>query len=192
MYKLRARFSERAEAPQHPLIAHAKKMEVTKKDREIVFSKKPMPCRLKEEIKKHFEKHNGKIELFGDILYYEFYDNGTVSYFDTEGNPLESPKFLDEEYKKTFFECLEVVKKAINEVDPFDIAWVDENEYMPEIKDLTFKLAGKSLNKKTIFNKTKQVFDRWFSEKEENIPKYWEIAEIIYKNCKRKNNERNS
>ncbi len=167
-------------------------MEVTKKDREIEFSKKPTNSKIKEEIEKHFEKYNGKIEFFGEILYYDFYDDEEVLYFDTEGNPLESPKFLDEEYKKSFFECLEVVKKAINEVDPFNIAWVDKNEYMPEIKDLTFKLAGKSLNKKKFFNKTKETFDRWFYEKEENIPKYWKIAEIIFKNCQGKNNKRNS
>ena len=181
MYKLKARFSERAEKPQGPLIAHAKKMEVTKKDREIEFSKKLTISQIKEEIKKHFKKHNGKVKGFGDILYYEFNDDGTVLYFDTEGKLLQNPKLLDEEYKKTFFECLEVVKKAINEVDPFNIAWVDENEYVPEIKDLTFRLANKSLNKKKIFKKTKNVFDEWFYEKEENIPKYWKIAEIIYK-----------
>ena len=96
MYKLIARFSKIDETPKGPLIAHAKKMEVTKNKREIKFDKKPSNSQIKKEIQKHFEKHNGKIEYFGDILYYEFYDGEKFFYFDTKGNPLQSTKFLDE------------------------------------------------------------------------------------------------
>ena len=181
MYLLRARFNERAERPAGPLIAHAQKMKATKSKREIDFDKKLSIEEIQQEIKKHFKNNNGQIKGFGNILYYEFYENSHLLYkFDTEGNLIESTKFLDPEYKKEYYRIYGIVKKAVDEVDPFNIAWVDENEYEPEIKDLSDKLVGQKLTKKQIARKTRKVFEKWFWKKEENLPKYEEIGDRIF------------
>ena len=150
--------------------------------KETKFDQKLSNSQIKQETQKYFKKYNRRIKYFGEILYYEFYNETESFYFDTKDNPLKMPEFINEEYKKKYFEMLEIVKDAINEVDPFDIIWdvVDENEYMPESKDLTKRLANKNLNKKKIFKKTKNVFDDWFYKEEANTPKYWEIAQKIY------------
>ena len=185
-YILRARFAKSAETPMGPLISHAYKMKDTKKEREVKFNYNLSVDEIKQEIKKHYKEHNGKIKFFGDILYYEFYENGNILYkFDIEGNVIQTEKFLDPEYKKIYYEYYEIIEKIINEVDPFNIAWVAEDEYEPEIKDLTEKMIGKTLNKKRIFKRTKKVFDNWFYEKEENIPKYWEIAQKLFNELKK-------
>jgi len=181
MYLLRARFNEIAERPAGPLIAHAQKMKATKSQREIEFDKKLSIEEIQKEIKKHFKNSDGKVELFGNILYYDFYEDGNLLYkFDTEGNLIESTKFLNSEYKKEYYRIYEIVKKAVDEVDPFNIAWVDENEYEPEIKDLSDKLIGQNLTKKQIARKTRKVFEKWFYEKDENLPKYEEIGDRIF------------
>jgi len=181
MYLLRARFNERAERPAGPLIAHAHKMKTTKSKREIEFDKKSSIEEIQKEIKKHFKKSKGKVKYFGEILYYEFYEEGNLLYkFDTEENLIESTKFLDPEYKKEYYRIYEIVKKAVDEVDPFNIAWVDENEYEPEIKDLSDKLIGQNLTKKQIARKTRKVFEKWFYKKEENLSKYEEIGDRIF------------
>jgi len=90
MYLLRARFNEKAETPQGPLIAHAHKMKITKSKREVEFDKQLSIEEIQQEIKKHFKKSSGKVEYFGDILYYEFYKDGNLLYkFDTDGNLIE-------------------------------------------------------------------------------------------------------
>jgi len=71
-------------------------------------------------------------------------------------------------------------KKAVDEVHPFNIAWVDENEYEPEIKDLSDKLIGQNLTKKPIARKTRKVFKKWFYKKEENLSKYERIGRRIF------------
>jgi len=181
MYLLRARFNERAERPAGPLIAHAQKMKVTKSKREVEFDKKLSIEEIQKEIKKYFKNSDGKVKGFGDILYYDFYEDGNLLYkFDTEGNLIESTKFLDPKYKKEYYRIYEIVKKAVDEVDPFNIAWVDENEYEPEIKDLSNKLVGQKLTQKQIARKIKKVFEKWFYEKEENLPKYEEIGKRIF------------
>jgi len=181
MYLLRARFNKIAETPQGPLISYAHKMKTTKSKREIEFDKKLSIEEIQKEIKKHFKKNDGKVKGFGEILYYDFYEDGNLLYkFDTEGNLIESTKFLDPEYKKEYYRIYEIVKKAVDEVDPFNIAWVDENEYEPEIKDLSDKLVGQNLTKKQIARKTRKVFEKWFYEKEENLPKYEEIGDRIF------------
>ena len=186
-YKLRARFSKSAETPIGPLISYIYKMKDTRKEREMEFNHNLSLDEIKQKIKKHYKDHNGEINFFGDILYYEFYENGNILYtFDVEGNIIQTEKFLDSEYKKNYYEYYKIIEKIINEVDPFNIAWVAEDEYEPEIKDLAEKMIGKSLNKKGIFKITKKVFDSWFYEKEENIPKYWEIAQKIFDELKEK------
>jgi len=181
MYLLRARFNKVAETPQGPLISYAYKMKTTKSKREVEFDKKLSIEEIQKEIKKHFKKNDGKVEYFGEILYYEFYEDGNLLYiFDTEGNLIESTKFLDPEYKKEYYRIYGIVKKAVDEVDPFNIAWVDENEYEPEIKDLSDKLVGQKLTKKQIARKTRKVFEKWFYEKEENLTKYEEIGDRIF------------
>ena len=181
MYLLRARFNKVAETPQGPLISYAQKMKITKSKREIEFDKKLSIKEIQKEIKKHFKKNDGKIECFGDILYYEFYEEGKLLHmFDTNANEIESIKFLDAEYKKEYDKIYKIVKKAVNEIDPFNVAWVDENEYDPEIKDLSDKLVGENLTKKQIARKTRKVFEKWFYRKEENLPKYEEIGDRIF------------
>jgi hypothetical protein len=67
------------------------------------------------------------------------------------------------------------INKIIREIDPFNIAWVSDDEYYPEIKDI---LKGVMAREDT-YKLVKEVFDKWFYEKEENNEKYKEIAKKI-------------
>jgi hypothetical protein len=79
-----------------------------------------------------------------------------------------------------------ILKEIINKIDPFNIVWIDEDEYEPEILDLIKSLKKyKNLNKEIIFIETKKVFEKWFYKKDENEKKYYEIAKNIYKLIKR-------
>jgi len=73
--------------------------------------------------------------------------------------------FLDPEYKKEYYRIYEIVKKVVNEINPFNIVWVDKNEYESEIKDWSNKLIGQNLTKKQIARKVRKVFEKWFYEK---------------------------
>jgi len=66
---LKARFSKKAEAPCHPLISNALKMSKTESERIVQFSRIVSRDDLKEEVVKHYKKHHGKIEFFGEIEY---------------------------------------------------------------------------------------------------------------------------
>jgi hypothetical protein len=180
-YLLRARFDKAKERPTHPLISFAHKMKITKDKREIEFKNRLSPDEIKKEIKKHYKEKSGKIEYFGEILYYEWYENGNLFYkFDIDGNIIESTKFISPEFQKMYNKMFEIVKKVVNEIDPFNIVWVDENEYEPEIRDLAIILTGENLSKEEIFQHTKNIFEYWFYKKRKNIPKYREIAKKIY------------
>ena len=67
------------------------------------------------------------------------------------------------------------INKIVREIDPFNIAWVSDDEYYPEVKDIVKGVIAKEDTQKLI----KEVFDRWFYEKEENNEKYKEIAKKI-------------
>ena len=93
---LKARFSKRAEAPCHPLISNVVKMSETESERIVHFSKKVSKDDLKKEVIKHFKNHQGKIRFFGEIEYYEFYDNNKLLYkFNTNGEIIQNDYFLD-------------------------------------------------------------------------------------------------
>ena len=73
-------------------------MKNTRKEREMEFNYNLSLDEIKQKIKKHYKEHNGEINFFGDILYYEFYENGNLLYkFDVEGNIIQTEKFLDPE-----------------------------------------------------------------------------------------------
>ena len=67
------------------------------------------------------------------------------------------------------------INKIVREIDPFNIAWVSDDEYYPEVKDIVKGVIAKEDTQKLV----KEVFDRWFYEKEENNEKYKEIAKKI-------------
>ena len=67
------------------------------------------------------------------------------------------------------------INTIVREIDPFNIAWVSDDEYYPEIKDI---LKGVMAREDT-YKLVKEVFDKWFYEKEENNEKYKEIAKKI-------------
>ena len=67
------------------------------------------------------------------------------------------------------------INKIVREIDPFNIAWVSDDEYYPEVKDIVKGVIAKEDTQKLI----KEVFDRWFYEKEENNEKYKKIAKKI-------------
>jgi hypothetical protein len=191
MYKLKARFSELSEIPKHPLISHAHKMGVTKNKREIEFDNKLSVDKIKIEIKKHYEENSGKIEFFGKILYYEWYENGNLFYkFDINGNVTESTKFTSPEFKEIYNRTFEIVKKSMNEIDPFNKAWANENIYESEIEKLSNWIAGEDFDKEEIFKAIKIVFDspHFNYQKKVNIPKYQEIAKKIYNKITKEDN----
>ena len=67
------------------------------------------------------------------------------------------------------------INTIVREIDPFNIAWVSDDEYYPEVKDIVKGVIAKEDTQKLV----KEVFDRWFYEKEENNEKYKEIAKKI-------------
>ena len=139
-------------------------MQKTKKDREIYFENLPSKEELKKIIQNHYKKYKGKIDYFGKIEYYEFYEDNNLLYkFDVLGNIVENEKFLDlmikfyyghcsdkdkellkielkyfEQFEEDCIEFFNKIRDVINEVDPFGIAY-DDN-YTPGIKDLTIRL----------------------------------------------------
>lgn len=58
-------------------------------------------------------------------------------------------KYL-EEFEEDYIELFNRIKEIVNEVDPFGIAYIDNNddEYEPEIRDLTIRLIGRIDRKK--------------------------------------------
>ena len=206
MYILKARFSKQNEEPIHPFIAHSVKMSKTKKEREIEFSFKPSLQTIKELVKQHYIEHNGYINSYGEILYYSFFENDKLLYdIDVNGEVINNFHFKDliiemyfkncsNERKKLlrkeliylnyfmdeYIEFYNYVKKVVNKIDPFMISWVAEDEYDIEIKEIVLDLIGRSLNKKKIYKKVKNIFDKWFYEDESRIDDYWNIANEIY------------
>jgi hypothetical protein len=183
MYKLRARFTELSEIPKHPLISHAYKMKETQNKREVEFKNRLSLDEIKTEIKKHYKENSGEVEYFGEILYYEWYENGNFFYkFDIEGNVTESTKFTSPEFKEIYSETFDIVKKAMNEIDPFNKAWANENIYESEIEKLSNWIANENFDKEEIFKAIKIVFNspHFNYKKNENIPKYKKIAEKIH------------
>ena len=67
------------------------------------------------------------------------------------------------------------INTIIREIDPFNIAWVSDDEYYPEVKDIVKGVIAKKDTKKLV----KEVFDKWFYEKEENNILYEKIAKRI-------------
>jgi len=67
------------------------------------------------------------------------------------------------------------INTIIREIDPFNIAWVSDDEYYPEVKDIVKGVIAKKDTKKLV----KEVFDKWFYEKKENNEKYKKIAKKI-------------
>ena len=216
MYRLKARFNDLNETPTYPLISFGLKLHKTKGDREIFLKNLPSKEELKDIIKKHYKKHNGKIDKFGKVRYYELYKGDNLLYeLDICGNIIKNYKFLDliidfylnkhnnskeflkkeliciQEFEEDYIELFDKIKRIVNEVDPFNIAYIyDDNEYEPEVRDLTIRLIGKNLNKTKIFKKTKAVFEEWFYKSEDKIEKYWQIADKIFRFYidKKKNN----
>jgi len=216
MYRLKARFNTLNETPTYPLISFGLKLHKTKEDREIFLKSLPSKEKLKNIIKKHYKKHNGKINGFGKIQYYELYKDDNLLYkLDICGNIIKNYKFLDliidfylskhnnskeflkkeliciQDFEEDYIELFDKIKRIVNEVDPFNIAYIyDDNEYEPEVRDLTIRLIGKNLNKIKIFKKTKAVFEEWFYKSEDKIEKYWQIADKIFRFYidKKKNN----
>jgi hypothetical protein len=216
MYRLKAGFNTLNETPTYPLISFGLKLHKTKEDREIFLKSLPSKEKLKNIIKKHYKKHNGKINGFGKIQYYELYKDDNLLYkLDICGNIIKNYKFLDliidfylskhnnskeflkkeliciQDFEEDYIELFDKIKRIVNEVDPFNIAYIyDDNEYEPEVRDLTIRLIGKNLNKIKIFKKTKAVFEEWFYKSEDKIEKYWQIADKIFRFYidKKKNN----
>jgi hypothetical protein len=67
------------------------------------------------------------------------------------------------------------INKIVRGIDPFNIAWVSDDEYYPEVKDIVKGVIAGENTQKLV----KEVFDKWFYEKEENNEKYKEIAKKI-------------
>ena len=137
MYFIRARFSKTSEAPSYPLIAHAHKMGITKKERLIEFQTLPSKEQIKEAILRHYQEYNGKVKFFGVIKYYEFYEgsdtqggkilytlniNGEIinnhhfkelvsKHFDIPIKELELIERYEERYFEVFNKLLPIVKK---------------------------------------------------------------------------------
>ena len=84
-------------------------------------------------------------------------------------------------YGDLYVEFYKYTKEIVNKFDPFGIAWVDEDEYEPEFRDLCIKLMQKrNLNKSQILKITKAVFEDWFYPKEENEELYKDMANELY------------
>ena len=114
MYKLKARFSASNETPTHLLIGFGIKMQKTKKDREIYFENLPSKEELKKIIQNHYKEYGGKIDGFGEIEYYEFYENNYLLYkFDVLGNVVENEKFLDLMIKFYYGYCNDIEKELL-------------------------------------------------------------------------------
>jgi len=81
------------------------------------------------------------------------------------------------------------IQDILNEVDPFGIAHVDPYgaEYDIEVEELITRLEGKKLEKAEIFNITKDIFEKMFWAKDENIKKYWLIADKIFAFSQKRN-----
>lgn len=107
------------------------------------------------------KKNNRKIERFGKILYYKWYENENLFYkFDINGNLIESTKFASPEFKKIFNKIFKITKKTINEIDPFNLSWINKNIYNNEIKKLSKYIAtDEKINQKEIFKAIKKIFD---------------------------------
>ncbi len=200
MYLLKVRFDKIYETPAGPLTAHGHKMSITKKDREIKFDNAISKKKLKEIIVEHYKKHNGKVEFFGEIKYYEFYEDGILLYkLDTCGNIVanqklvklllnfrcKNDKYIEEDlsyiyqFGERYLELYDTIFQSVNKNDPFGIAFVSQDEYKPEIREIVTKTIGKKLTKKKIFFIVKETFDKWFDKVDDNS-KYEAVAKDIY------------
>ena len=74
--------------------------------------------------------------------------------------------------KDEFSKLVNIIKEIVNKYDPFGIAFVDEDEYLPEIIDI----AVLSLFKKDIYKIVKNTFESWFYD---NGFDYREMAKEI-------------
>jgi len=74
--------------------------------------------------------------------------------------------------KNKFSKLVNIIKEIVNKHDPFGIAFVDEDEYLPEIIDI----AVLSLFKKDIYKIVKNTFESWFYD---NRFDYKEMAKEI-------------
>jgi hypothetical protein len=176
IYILRAKFDKKLFIPfAYKIIA---------KDKiEIKFKNKLAFDEIKREIKNHYEKNNGEIEPFGKILYYEWYEDENLFYkFDINGNLIESTKFASPEFKEIYNKIFKIIKKAINEIDPFNLSWINKNIYNNEIKKLSKYIANEKFDQEEIFKAIKKVFDtpKFNYKKNENSSKYKEIAKKIH------------
>lgn len=210
MYYLEARFDKSAETPQQSFYGWGLKVKETYNDRIIKFQTKPSLRELQTIIATHYKNHNGLIKGYGEIRYYEFYKKDKTYYkFDTLGNFIENNHFLEliekfyfnknsgsskkliimelqflqlyeGEFIKVYKKLYKIIQEVVNRTDPFDIAFVTEDEYESEIKNIALVLLQKkNINKKKVFKIVQNVFDEWFYKTKENDEKYWHIATVI-------------
>lgn len=210
MYYLEARFDKSAETPQQSVYGWGLKVKETYNDRIIKFDTKPSLQELQSIVATHYKKYNGLIKGYGEIKHYEFYKKDKVYYkFDTLGNFIENNHFLEliekfyfnknsdngkkiiimelqflqlyeGEFIKVHKKLYKTIQEVLNRTDPFDIAFVSEDEYEFEIKNIALVLLQKkNVNKKKVFKIVLNVFDEWFYKVEENDEKYWHIATVI-------------
>jgi len=210
MYYLETRFDKCVETPQQSFYGWGLKVKATYNDRVIKFDTKPSLQELQSIVATHNKKYNGLIKGYGEIKYYEFYKKDKIYYkFDTLGNFIENNHFLrliekfyfnknsdsgkkiiimelqflqlyEDKFIKAYKKLYKIIQQIVNRTDPFDIAFVAEDEYEFEIKNIALVLLQKkNVNKKKVFKIVQNVFDEWFYRVKENDEKYWQIATVI-------------
>jgi len=171
------------------------------------FNNLPSLLEIQEATREYIDTPHEDMKGYGDNRYYKLHHkDNLLGTLDKQGDFVENIEFMDYiikfylqndsqksknakklemqmllKYGDLYVEFYKYVKEIVNKFDPFGIAWVDENEYEPEFRDLCIKLMQKrNLDKSQILKITKAVFEDWFYVKEENEELYKNMANELY------------